>query len=82
MLIYLQAKQVTVTDKGKGQEAQKVKEGKKNHKNKVQGYFRILTSHCMHVGMLHNINILLYCVNYYNIVKQSLTEAHKERKPP
>lgn len=38
MLIYLQARQVTVTDKGKGQEVQKVKERKKNHKNKVQGY--------------------------------------------
>lgn len=81
MLIYLQARQVTVADKGKGQEVQKVKE-RKITRIKFKAIFRIFASHCKHVGMLHNINILLYCVNYYNIVKQSLTDAHNERKPP
>lgn len=83
MLIYLQARQMTVTDKSKGQEVQKVKERKKKiTRIKFKAIFRIFANHCMHVRMLHNINILLYCVNYYNIVKQSLTDAHNERKPP
>lgn len=48
-----------------------MKERKKQYKDEVQGHI-LHPYRPLHIEMLHNINILLYCVNYHNIVNQSL----------
>lgn len=62
MPIYAQAMHVNTMNEGKSQEDEEVKEKKEKNKDEIQDH-SLHPYKSQHIEMLHNINILVYCVN-------------------